>query len=254
MNPFGVAINGVPFDPGAAEFYNHDPSSGWQYEAMALGPRLGLDQNNAHVQPNGAYHYHGPPIGLLNRLAQSPKPVLLGYAADGFPIYGPYGHSDPNNAQSSLQKLTSSYRVKAGSRPDGPGGAYDGLFVQDYEYSEGLGDLDDCNGRFGVTTEYPKGTYHYVITDTYPYISRRLKGSPDPSFQRRGGPGRGSGPGFGPPGGPGFGPPGGPGFGPPGSPGFGPPGSPGFGPPGGPGFGPPGGPGFGPPGGPGPDD
>ncbi|MBX9877550.1 MAG: YHYH protein [Candidatus Obscuribacterales bacterium] len=168
MYPFGVAINGIPFDPGAAEWWDNDPYSGWQYEAMALGPRLGIDQNNAHVQPNGAYHYHGPPTGLIDELSHAPKPTLLGYAADGFPIYGPFGHSNPNDASSGMTKLHSSYRVKQGLRPNGPGGDYDGLFTQDYEYKKGLGQLDECNGRFGVTEEFPKGTYYYVITDSFP--------------------------------------------------------------------------------------
>ena len=97
--PFGIAVNGVPFDPGAAEFWRRDPRSGWQYEALSGKINLGLDQNNAHVQP---------------------------------------------------------------------GGAYDGSFVQDYEYVEGLGDLDACNGRFGTTPEYPDGTYHYFITPPFP--------------------------------------------------------------------------------------
>ena len=202
MSPFGVAINGVPFDPGAAEYWNRNPNSGWQYEAMFLGPRLGLDQNNAHVQPNGAYHYHGLPTGLLQRLGQMNRPILIGYAADGFPIYGSYGYKNANNPSSGMQKLKSSYRVKHGQRTDtgtntsattgggirnaGPGGAYDGSFVQDYEYVESLGDLDDTNGRRGVTPEYPKGTYYYVVTDTYPYIPRGFKGHPDESFRRRG--------------------------------------------------------------------
>lgn len=228
MNLFGVAINGVPFDPGAAEWWNNDPSSGWQYEAMSLGPKLGLDQNNAHVQPNGAYHYRGIPTGLLDELSRAAKPVLLGYAADGFPIYAPYGHSNPKDPHSSLKKLRASYRIKYGSRNNGPQGSYDGLFTEDYEYVKGLGDLDDCNGRFAVTTEYPQGTYHYVITDSFPYIPRGFKGTPDATFfKRRGGAsGRGPGPGGrGPERGAGGGHDGqrrGPGFGrPPGGPGFG---------------------------------
>lgn len=222
MYPFGVAINGIPFDPGAAEWWDNDPYSGWQYEAMALGPRLGIDQNNAHVQPNGAYHYHGPPTGLIDELSHAPKPTLLGYAADGFPIYGPFGHSNPSDANSGMTKLHPSYRIKQGIRPNGPGGDYDGLFTQDYEYKKGLGQLDECNGRFGVTEEFPKGTYYYVITDSFPYIPRGFKGTPDPSFLRRGGSRLGPPPpGRRPMGPPGFGPPGGPGFQPP--PGFGPP-------------------------------
>ncbi|MBY0357158.1 MAG: YHYH protein [Candidatus Obscuribacterales bacterium] len=214
MNPFGIAVNGIPFDPGAAEWWQGDRSSGWQYEAMALGPRLGLDQNNAHVQPNGSYHYHGIPVGLLDELSRAPKPVLLGYAADGFPIYGPYGHSNSKDSRSGLAKLRSSYRVKYGSRSGGPQGTYDGLFTQDYEYVKGLGELDECNGRFAVTSEYPQGIYHYVITDTFPFIPRQYKGTPDSTFRRR--PPGGRGPGGmhqhppGGPGRPGFHPPDGP--------------------------------------------
>lgn len=187
MNAFGVAINGVPFDPGAAEWYDGDPRSGWQYEAMYLGARLGIDQNNAHVQPNGAYHYHGIPTGLMQKLASYGKPVLIGYAADGFPIYGPFGYKNPMDKNSGLKNLKPSYRFKNGSRPSnpGPGGRYDGAFTEDFEYAKSLGDLDDSNGRFGVTPEYPQGIYHYVVTDHFPFIPRSYKGSPDESFQKR---------------------------------------------------------------------
>ena len=51
-----------------------------------------------------------------------------------------------------------------------------GTFTQDYEYVAGSGDLDECNGRFGVTPEFPTGIYHYYITDTYPFIQRCVKG------------------------------------------------------------------------------
>jgi len=184
MNPFGVAINGIPFDPGAAEWWHGDRGSGWQYEAMSLGPRLGIDSNNAHVQPSGAYHYHGLPTGLLDKLSSAPKPTLIGYAADGFPIYAPSGYSDPRDVHSPLKRLKSSYRVKEGTRPSGPGGKYDGSFTADYEYEIGHGDLDECNGRFTATTEYPKGIYCYFITDSFPYIPRFFKGTPDASFER----------------------------------------------------------------------
>lgn len=193
--PFGVAINGIPFDPGANEWYQRDRRSGWQYEAMALEGRLGIDQNNAHVQPNGAYHYHGLPTGLLQKLEAQGKPVLLGYAADGFPIYAPTSFPEKRGA-----RLKSSYRVKSGSRVANssgvnPGGSYDGSFVQDYEYVKGAGDLDECNGRKAVTAEYPRGTYLYVITDSYPFIPRFFKGTPDESFMRHGQTGRGNRPG-----------------------------------------------------------
>ncbi|NUM52992.1 MAG: YHYH protein [Candidatus Hydrogenedentes bacterium] len=203
--PFGVALNGVPFDPGTAEFWNRDPNSGWNYEALSGRINLGVDQHHAHVQPDGSYHYHGLPTGLIDNATRD-RMTLVGYAADGFPVYAVYGHTDPKDRTSPLKELKSSYRLKTGVRPTGPGGAYDGTFVEDYEYVAGSGDLDECNGRFGVTPEYPEGTYHYFITQQFPFIPRAFKGTPDPSFFRRG-PGPGMGPRRGGPGTGGF-PPG----------------------------------------------
>jgi len=203
---FGVGINGVPFHPGTAEFWGND-RRGWNYEAITGKIDLGLDDNLAHVQPTGSYHYHGVPVGLLELLEKTaPKKQmsLIGYAADGFPMYGPLAHEIPNDANSPLVKMTGSYETKKGTRPDGPGGAYDGRFQQDWEYVKGSGTLDECNGRDGVTPEYPKGTYYYVVTEDYPFIPRRFRGTPDPSFIERGPP-----PGGGP-GGPGRLPPRGP--------------------------------------------
>lgn len=184
----GVAINGIPFDPGTAEAWNNDPRSGWNQVAHAGTNDLGLDSSNAHVQPNGSYHYHGLPYGWLDKLPDADKPqiVLTGYAADGFPIYSLFGTTDANNPKSALKELRSSYRLKEGTRPNGPGGRYDGTYDQDFEYVAGLGDLDECNGRSGVTPEYPGGTYYYVLTKEYPYVPRAFRGTPDETFLRRG--------------------------------------------------------------------
>ena len=211
VQPFGVALNGVLFDPGTAEFWNNDPRSGWIMEAIG-GPRnLGLDRNNAHVQPDGTYHYHGIPVGLVERLGRRDAPALLGYGADGFPIYGPFGYSDAKDPKSALRKLEPGWRLRAGSRPAGaPPGRYDGSYAQDFEFAAG-GDLDECNGREGVTPEYPQGTYHYVLTERFPFIPRCFAGTPDASFSIKGPPGGGPGG----PGGRGGPPPGGPGGRPP---------------------------------------
>jgi hypothetical protein len=229
---FGVAVNGIVFDPGTAEIWNGNFE--WRYEAlsgfMATRGSLGADQNFAHVQPNGAYHYHGLPIGLLKKLDYTKKMALVGWAADGYPIYGPYGFSTPADPKSPLKLLKSGYRLKSGDRPggDGPGGAYDGSFQQDYAYVKGAGDLDEFNGRVGVTPEFPRGTFYYVLSDTWPFVPRQFKGVPDSSFQKGGPDGPGGPGGFprgrGRPGGPGGfpggfrggpGEPGGPRFGPP---------------------------------------
>ena len=93
------------------------------------------------------------------------KMLLVGYAADGFPIYTSYGHSIPTNAASPLRKMRSSWQIKPGERTGGPAGKYDGKLTADYEFVKGSGDLDECSGRFGVPPEYPQGIYHYFITE-----------------------------------------------------------------------------------------
>ncbi|KMW58090.1 conserved hypothetical protein-putative phospholipid-binding protein [Candidatus Rhodobacter oscarellae] len=180
----GVAVNGVPFDPGAAEFWQGHRASGWQYEALGGAVALGLDANYAHVQPTGAYHYHGLPIGLMQNLgwsASRPSP-LIGYAADGFPIY-----AITAEIGGRVVEMTSSYRLRSGSRPGGaqPGGEYDGTFVQDYAYVAGAGRLDAANGAFVQTAEYPSGTYAYFLTQSYPVIPRLFFGAVDGSFKKR---------------------------------------------------------------------
>lgn len=180
---FGVALNGVFFEPSTAEFWRGNRE--WNQEAInAKGAGLlGLDKNYAHVQPDGSYHYHGIPVGLEKKLEAKGKMTLIGYAADGFPIYSQYGYKDPKNPNSGIVKLKPGYKLKNGNRPAGaPPGKYDGTYTADYEFVKGLGDLDEYNGRFGVTPEYPNGTYYYVVTESFPFISRGWKGTPDKSF------------------------------------------------------------------------
>lgn len=181
--PFGVAVNGVLFDPATAEFWQGDRTSGWNYEALGGAVPLGVDANFAHVQPQGAYHYHGIPDPLLAELgfdSVKHSPVV-GWAADGFPIYCIYGYADPEELMSEVVSLHSSFSLKEGERPSGakgPGGKYDGTFFEDYVYAEGSGDLDECNARFCKTPEFPDGTYAYFLTKEWPVIPRALRGLP----------------------------------------------------------------------------
>ena len=106
---------------------------------------------------------------------------IIGYAYDGNPIYGPYGYSDPVDSTSPVQRLSSGYVVK-GSRPNGPDtGKYPlGTFIDDYRWvpsvNSGKTELDENNGRFCVTPDYPNGTYAYFISvdasdnPVFPYI------------------------------------------------------------------------------------
>jgi hypothetical protein len=199
LAPFGFALNGVFFDPGAAEFWLGDRARGWQYEALGGAVPLGLDENFAHVQPTGTYHYHGIPALLLKRLgareeAHSPQ---IGWAADGFPLYARTGFADPQDAGSEVRVLRSSWRLRGGERPDppeGPGGPHDGAFLRDYEFVHGSGDLDECNGRFTVTPEFPEGTYAYFLTDEWPVVPRSFRGTPSSLRPQGRGPGVGGNP------------------------------------------------------------
>ncbi|MCB9811332.1 YHYH protein [Candidatus Nomurabacteria bacterium] len=167
----GVALNGIPLEPGTAERYQNTDWAIEAFDANGMGG-LGIDWSNAHVQPDGTYHYHAVPSGLLKDALsdQSDDLIQLAWASDGFPIL--YSQSNAYH---------SSWRVKSGTRPSGPGGVYDGTYTQDFEYVTGLGELDECNGTF-IGEQYV-----YFFTDSFPYIQRCVHGLPDDSFDRFGG-------------------------------------------------------------------
>ena len=182
----GYAYNGVKFDPGTAGSCSATSCSlagntgSWNIEALGQSSfNFGVDSSNAHVQPTGEYHYHGMPEEALTQLARGQAMTLVGYALDGFPVYARYGFTTPTDATSAVKVMTGSYRLKSTPDTGRPSTTtYPmGAFRQDYEYAAGSGDLDECNGRTGVTPEFPQGTYHYYITDTYPFIQRCVKGT-----------------------------------------------------------------------------
>ncbi|CAN5459310.1 hypothetical protein BH11CYA1_BH11CYA1_00460 [soil metagenome] len=143
---------------------------------------------------------------VLDMLIHSKQPTLIGCAADGYPIYGPYGYKVADDNGSELVELKTSFRIKAvdsdisrivgsssttklSTKSDTASSA--NLTSNDsaettplvkYEFIEKLGDLDDYNGRFGVTPEYPHGTYYYVVSNSFPYIPIAFRGIPDKTF------------------------------------------------------------------------
>lgn len=168
----GVSLTGVPIRPYIAGYYDpngrrgisQDSSSGWRQQAMHKPRSLGMDDQNAHVDRSGLYHYHGVSPDYLSSLDGSP----IGYAPDGYEI-----HYSPSTA-------TSSWQSKSGTRPTAPFGVYDGTFEEDFEYRAQSGTLDECNG--GLVN----GTYTYFATDAYPYFPRCFKGVVNPQFMTRG--------------------------------------------------------------------
>lgn len=180
-----LLLNGVKVDILAAGCFGvedgktgcNNMSTPWRYDPMFSANGFRVDSHNAHTQADGTYHYHGTPNAFYDQTDSSKVSPIIGFAADGFPIYGPY--IDDNG---SIRKATSSYRLKTGSRPGGsgsPGGNYDGSFRDDYEFVDGSGDLDQCNG---MTVN---GVYGYYITDDFPYVIGCFSGTPDTSFNKQ---------------------------------------------------------------------
>ena len=185
----GILFSGVAIEPYTAEFFvgstgtiNRD----WNITTLQSTRNLGLDCNNAHVQPTGRYHYHGTPSSYMDNLnIDGSEMFKVGYAADGFPIYYKYVIDDDG---STIVPLESGYQLKTEARGgDGisaPDGCPDGYYFQDYEYINGNSTLDECNGRFGKTPEANE-EYYYVITDNFPSMPLCFSGTPDSSFSFR---------------------------------------------------------------------
>ena len=140
-------------------FQNYNPTKGYGYGIVANPVQLRSELND-----DGTNH--------------SP---ILGFAYDGNPIYGPYGFANPLDANVGVARLSSAYYLKS-NRLGGPNPSEFplGTFIEDYEWrpstQTGKLELDENNGRFCVTPEYPAGTYAYFVTidangdPAFPYI------------------------------------------------------------------------------------
>ena len=145
-------------------FENYDPvlKYGYGYVANPKTLRVGLNDNLNSAGTEPANKTHSP---------------IIGFAYDGNPIYGPFGHENPLDPQSPIVRMTSSYALN-GSRSGGPSvNRYPlGTFVNDYTYTHKSGSLDKNNGRICITPEFPQGTYAYFLTidsnqvPKFPYI------------------------------------------------------------------------------------
>ena len=109
---------------------------------------------------------------------------IIGWAYDGNPIYGPYGYSEKSGGTVKLLKSGYVAKENANRPPQTINGELIyplGFFVEDYEYVGG--DLDEHNGRFCKTPDYPNGTYAYFATvDELPSIGGVFNNYKKPKF------------------------------------------------------------------------
>jgi len=104
-------------------------------------------------------------------ITSSQHSKIVGWSYDGHPIYCKYGYTSALDNTSGISEQTSSYKL-SGNRKNGPTiENYPlGSFIEDYEYINGHGTLDQFNGRFCVTPEFPNGAYCYFMVDEYPHV------------------------------------------------------------------------------------
>ena len=88
---------------------------------------------------------------------------IIGWAYDGNPIYGSYGYSNPDDINSPISRLSSGYTLNTNNIQNRPNSFENGFFIEDYKFTN-TGDLDEYNGRFCVTPEFPNGVYAYFAT------------------------------------------------------------------------------------------
>ena len=166
----GFAVNGMTFCSPSEAGIPVDSAYGDPVYNNLLEACFG------HTSPQ-EYHYHAFLEKCLNATAiverpwmnaepdaSKPSPVL-GWAADGYPVYGPRECNDANCTSIVIAK--SSF-VKIGDPKTYASRAY--------QYQAHPGDntyMDECNGHIG-----PKGDYHYHSTMTYPYIINCFHGTP----------------------------------------------------------------------------
>jgi len=171
----GVWSNGVSiFNADDGQTYNNEGvwhRNAYFFEGSSFDACLG------HPAPGGEYHHHVNPTCLYNDKDSTHHAPIIGYSFDGYPVYGAYGYADTNGT-GSIKRMTASYQLRSitdrTTLPDGTtaskvGPAINssyplGAFIQDYLYVAGSGDLDEHNGRWCKTPEYPNGTYAYFVT------------------------------------------------------------------------------------------
>ena len=177
LGHIGVWTNGVSiFNAKDAMSYNN--MGIWNQNAIIV-EGSSFDDCLGHPSPTGEYHHHLNPTCLYDDEDSLTHSPVIGFAFDGYPVYGAYGNANTDGS-GSVRRMRSSYIMRSISDrttlPDGTtltasqyGPAINatyplGYYIEDFEYIDGSGDLDEHNGRFCVTPEYPEGTYAYFVT------------------------------------------------------------------------------------------
>ena len=154
--------------------------------SYAYAPR-NLRQISYASDADGNILYGKKDLKIVNGVesdSDSHSPIL-GYAYDGNPIYGPFGFV--NKTGGNIVQLESGYSEEANKKSNRPPTSIfpPEFFIEDFTYNPSDNDavLDENNGRFCITPEFPKGTYAYFATfDTTPASDGIFKNFKKPKF------------------------------------------------------------------------
>ena len=118
------------------------------------------------VDQTGKILYGNADLKIANNVEveSSDHSPIIGWAYDGHPIYGPYGYVA--RAGGVVAQMKSGYKIDLKANRPPTSSFPEGFFVEDYTHKNVSDEtvLDENNGRFCVTPEYPKGTYAYFAT------------------------------------------------------------------------------------------
>ena len=118
------------------------------------------------VDQSGKILYGNKDLPKANNLEISPTnhSPIIGWSYDGHPIYGPYGYATRSGG--IVTQLKSGYKLNIGTNRPSISNFPEGFFVEDYTHYKVSDEsvLDENNGRFCITPEYPNGTYAYFAT------------------------------------------------------------------------------------------
>jgi|688.fasta_scaffold00896_49 hypothetical protein len=138
-----------------------------KYSSSILNRGLLVGQKqNANRNTIGVY-YLTPTLTTEFGISSDAHSKIIGWAYDGCPIYGPYAYENVDGT-GNIIRMTSSYRKVKISPSISNSSTLD--CAEDYVYRGGRGTLDEFNGRYCVTPEYPNGVYAYFATSTFPYF------------------------------------------------------------------------------------
>jgi hypothetical protein len=179
MPDYAVAVlaNGVSlYNPKSIKSW--DDRGVWHYNNGTIDDYNEL-ATFSHSTVGGLFHYHAitpDVVGLTAGVVEEDGALkwdstthspIVGWAFDGLPIYGPYGYTDPEDITSDIVNIRSPWALRQGTRSVAPGGAYTGMFVEDYEIdatkSGQPGYTNQFNLRYGFTPDSPATKIRYYV-------------------------------------------------------------------------------------------